>query len=475
MMGVYAKDGLYQTDRNIYKAVMYGDFLTAWWTVSKFITKRELEKVHKNIMLNIALNPYTLDLAPRGFGKSTIGDVDYCITKILRNPDIRILIGSKTQMQAEAFVKEVRTHLEQNDDLIRIFGEMVGYPWKDKEFTVKKRKHIKKEATLTALGASGAVISKHFDIIIADDLVGFENARTETQREKLKEWFYSSLLPTLEPEGELHVLGTRYNPLDLYEDLIKSGNYRVQIQRAIQQDGKSLWEKKFSIKKLRQIEAESGKIIFSMQYQNETELAKGSIFKYKYFKYYDDYEIDRSGNVYVSYTDNNGKKFKKPVTVYFGVDLAIEQKETDDFYVLMVIGIDDEKNVFVLDYIRERLTFNQQLNTVLRYADKFPGVERIGIEANAYQAAMVQELKRQTLLPVVGLKTVKDKVTRAMRRSAIFENGKVYFRTNMGNFEEELLLFPEVDHDDRFDAFDFACQASEKSRVRVLDRSEFSV
>ena len=90
----------------------------------------------------------------------------------------------------------------------------------DREFTVNKRSIIKKEATLTALGASGAVISKHFDVIIGDDLVGLENARTEKQRSNLKEWFYSSLFPTLEPDGEIHILGTRYNPLDLYEDLI---------------------------------------------------------------------------------------------------------------------------------------------------------------------------------------------------------------------------------------------------------------
>ena len=94
--------------------------------------------------------------------------------------------------------------------------------WNDREFTVNKRSIIKKEATLTALGASGAVISKHFDVIIGDDLVGLENARTEKQRSNLKEWFYSSLFPTLEPDGEIHILGTRYNPLDLYEDLIKS-------------------------------------------------------------------------------------------------------------------------------------------------------------------------------------------------------------------------------------------------------------
>lgn len=247
------------------------DFEVAYYLVCKYITKRSVQDLHKSIISNISSSKSTLDLAPRGFGKSTVGDVDYCITKILRDPNIRIMIGSKTQTQAEAFLKEVRTHFEQNTELLRIFGDWKKSKdnvWNDREFTVNKRTVIKKEATLTALGASGAVISKHFDVIIGDDLVGLENARTERQRANLKEWFYSSLFPTLEPDGEIHILGTRYNPLDLYEDLIKSKDYVVNIQRAIQTingEKRSLWEAKFSLKRLEEIAKQSGKIIFNMQ------------------------------------------------------------------------------------------------------------------------------------------------------------------------------------------------------------------
>lgn len=217
-----------ERDAMIKYLIQEADFEIAYYLVCTYITKRNVMDLHKSIISNISNNKSTLDLAPRGFGKSTVGDVDYCITRILRDPNIRIMIGSKTQTQAEAFLKEVRTHFEQNEDLIRIFGDWKTSKdnvWNDREFTVNKRSIIKKEATLTALGASGAVISKHFDVIIGDDLVGLENARTEKQRSNLNEWFYSSLFPTLEPDGEIHILGTRYNPLDLYEDLIKSTHY----------------------------------------------------------------------------------------------------------------------------------------------------------------------------------------------------------------------------------------------------------
>ena len=461
-------------------------FEVAYYLVCTYITKRSVQDLHKSIISNISSNKSTLDLAPRGFGKSTVGDVDYCITRILRDPNIRIMIGSKTQTQAQAFLKEIRTHFEQNDNMLRIFGDWKTHKdnvWNDREFTVNKRNIIKKEATVTALGASGAVISKHFDIIIGDDLVGLENARTERQRANLKEWFYSSLIPTLEPDGEIHILGTRYNPLDLYEDLIKSGNYTINIQKAIQVvDGveSSLWEGKFTIEKLKQIRAESGKIIFNMQYQNDTELAKGKIFKAKYFKYYEEYKLDYDfQTAKIRIKNAEGIDQWKKVRVYMGADLAISEKENEDndYFVLMMIGVDDEKNVYVLEYVKERLTFNSQLNTIISYGrNKYPMVERVGVETVAYQKSLAQELRRLSLLPIININTSKDKVTRAMRRSANFENGKVFFRENMDDLEECLLLFPEVDHDDLFDALDFAMTVADAgNEIRVLNREDFMI
>ena len=473
-------------DKIIKEIILTADFETAYYTVCKYITCRTLQPLHASIIHNVSDNQASMDLAPRGHGKSTIGDVDFCITKVLRNPDIRIMIGSKTQTQASAFLKEIRTHFEQNVNLIRIFGDWKksrDNVWNDKEFTVNRRTVIKKEATVSALGASGAVVSKHFDIIIGDDLVGFENARTEAQRKVLKEWFYSSLYPTLEPDGEIHILGTRYSPMDLYEDLIKSKNYKVNVQQAITiKDGQevSLWESKFSLEKLRSIREEAGLIIFNMQYQNNTELAKGKIFKYRYFKHFEEYEVDYALNrVRVKVLDAKGVPFWIPVRIYMGADLAISEDETsnNDYFVLTVIGVDKNKNVYVLDYLKERLSFNAQLNAILDYGrNKFPMVERIGVETVQYQKSLAQEIRRLSLLPVINIQTSKDKVTRAMRRSALFENGKVWFRIGMDDLEECLLLFPEVDHDDLFDGLDFALTVADQGNsARVLNRDDFNI
>lgn len=401
----------------------------------------QVERHHQRILSQITGSKKTLDLAPRGFGKSTIGDIGYCLWRIAQNRNIRILIVSNTQGQAEAFLREMKYHMEGNTRLLELFGSFRSDKWTESELFVSGRTISAKEGSLTALGASGAVISKHFDIIIADDVADFENSRTELQRKKLSEWYRTALLPTLEPHGELHVLGTRYNPNDIYQELIDSRQYSAQIERAIQPDNTSLWATKFTLEDLLNKKSELGSIIFDMQYQNDITLAKqGRIFRYEWMQFYD---IAPAG-----------------LKIYQGCDLAISEKETSDYFVLTTIGIDANENTYVLDLFRERLSFKSQQEVIKLKNGQWHPIS-IGIEANAYQKALAQELIRTSSLPIKELQTVKDKVTRAQRRSALFENRKVFLRKDMTVMIDELCLFPDAAHDDCFDAFDFAVTVSE--------------
>ena len=44
-----------------------------------------------------------------------------------------------------------------------------------------------------------------------------------------------------------------------------------------------------------------------------------------------------------------------PLNVYIGVDLAYEANARSDYQVIMVIGIDSDRNIYVLDFYREHL------------------------------------------------------------------------------------------------------------------------
>ena len=63
-----------------------------------------------------------LQLAPRGYGKSTVLTIARAVYEVLRNPNIRILIASNTQHQAEVFLREIKFHLALNEKVIDAFG-----------------------------------------------------------------------------------------------------------------------------------------------------------------------------------------------------------------------------------------------------------------------------------------------------------------------------------------------------------------
>ena len=77
----------------------------------------------------------------------------------------------------------------------------------------------------------------------------------------------------------------------------------------------------------------------------------------------------------------------------------------------------------------------------------------------AYQAVVVQELLRQTTLPIKGVTPDKDKVTRAQPLALRYEQGLVSHEQLPSWFEDELLAFPQGAHDDSVDALVYAYQA----------------
>lgn len=147
--------------------------------------------------------------------------------------------------------------------------------------------------------------------------------------------------------------------------------------------------------------------------------------------------------------------------IYMGVDPAISQKSSSDFFCICVIGIDGAGNIYVLDVVRERLTFDRQIQIIKRKHNEWrPDI--VGIEKVAYQEALIQHIRQEyPEMRIQEIQTVKDKVSRAYNRSGLFENGKVFIRKDMHLFIDEFVLFPDAQHDDQFDAFDFALDVAD--------------
>jgi predicted phage terminase large subunit-like protein len=149
--------------------------------------------------------------------------------------------------------------------------------------------------------------------------------------------------------------------------------------------------------------------------------------------------------------------------VALGVDLAISRKSTADYTALVAV-MKVERGWHVIHAERFRAGFHEALKRIERAAERL-GAETVAVEAVAYQAAMVQELLRQTSLPVKPVKPSADKVTRFTPVAARFEAGQVYVAPGLPHdFREEVLAFPFGEHDDYCDALVYAVQAVGRER-----------
>lgn len=434
----------------------------------------------KHKALNMEGQKWHLALAPRGGGKTTIMTISSIILDILKNPTIRILIASKTDSNAVEMLSEIKKKLESKK-LQEIFGPQIGKIWNDGEITVPGRDEAEgaaKGKTVATIGVGSALASRHFDKIYADDLVDDTNSITEAQRDKIYNWFYKILDPTLMPDGEMSLIGTRYHYADLYGTLIdktftkkskKTGKtikeYYIRIPALIEKKDShkfrkkadkyiSFWAERFSVKFLLRKKRDQGTIIFNSQYQNDTEAMQGKIFKYEWFEWYKKEDI----NI-------------KELLVFQGVDLAIKQKDNADKFAHCTIGVDPKtKDIYVLDYYNRVTHYSRQKRVIGKRFVKYDPV-RVGVEANGYQASLLQDMRDNPKLAKVRafpVFTDTDKTARAWKMSAYFERGQVHLREGMTELQAHLLKMPDGRYKDLFDALDIAIQMAfgKKRKVR---------
>jgi predicted phage terminase large subunit-like protein len=147
--------------------------------------------------------------------------------------------------------------------------------------------------------------------------------------------------------------------------------------------------------------------------------------------------------------------------VVIGVDLAISEKQGADYTAITALSRDPSTGiVYVREIERHRCAFNDVLTRVKEAAARWsPAI--IAVEQVQYQAAVVQELTRTTRLPVRGVRPDRDKLTRFMPLLTRFEQHQVRIDPSKTPAwaREEMLAFPEGQHDDGVDSLSLAWAA----------------
>jgi len=421
---------------------------------------------HLAMMRYQFMHPKTLQLAFRGAGKSTTCTIAKAIFYLVKDPNLRICLASKSTGNSQGFLKEIKGHFENNQRFEEVFGTYFDphkvAKWDNSEIEILPRTRHSKEASITCVGVAGTIVSKHYDIIISDDLVDEENSRTRHMRDKTRTWFYKTLDPCLMPpdsniphRGEHHVLGTRYHYDDLYGHFIENElKNRHQIIPGLDENGNSPWPELYPPEFFHEKKENSGTIIFNAQYQCDTEAMKGEVFEF------DDCQII------------NEDEIPPNLRIFMGTDLAVTEKNQNDQFASVVIGKDRNQNIYILDAVMAHLGWSAQLRAWFTMYDEWDPI-RAGVETNAYQDVFRQAIKEADKdYRVVPIFTDKDKMTRAWKLQPIFEGKRVFFRRGMDKLRDQFVLFPNHKLKDGFDAFDLANRTSMKKRKRPRRRYE---
>lgn len=360
-----------------------------------------------------------LTLLPRDHQKSAM--IAYRVAwTVINNPDIRILYISATSNLAEKQLKMIKDIL--TTDKVRYYwpeliNENEGYreKWTNSEISIdhpKRKEEGVRDPTIFTGGLTTSLTGLHCDIAVLDDTVVPENAYSEEGRNKVKTQY--SLLASIESTGAKEwVVGTRYHPKDLYNELIgmeedvfdlegdvieKTPVYEVfqrQVENRGDGTGEFLWPKQarsdgkwfgFDREELARKKAKYlDKAQFRAQYYNDPNDPEKSGIRRNYFQYYNKMHLKREGS-YWFFKDNR-------LNVYAAIDFAYSVAKKADYSALVVIGIDANGMIYILDIDRFKTdSIKEYFQRILDMHVKWD-FRKLRAEVTSAQKAIVQELK----------------------------------------------------------------------------------
>jgi len=171
-------------------------------------------------------------LIPRDCYKSTVGSKSLPLWILIQDdfcgsPGIehRILLGSASSENSQKNIRSLKQQVEKNNVLQWLFPEIIPdlsrTTWTD-DALLFPRKGVYGENTIECAGIDTHLVSRHYTVMIFDDLEDDKSMESPSVRRRVLDWYRASeALFVNTREGYLLVIGTRWGIDDLYYHIIK--------------------------------------------------------------------------------------------------------------------------------------------------------------------------------------------------------------------------------------------------------------
>lgn len=402
---------------------------------------------------------------------------------VTKYPDRDVILTSYEADFAASWGRKSRDHVEEHPE----FGVLVSNDGRAaSDWHVKGRR-----GGMRTAGAGGPITGKGAHLMIVDDAVkNNEDALSQVQRNKLGQWFTSTVRTRLEPGGVGILMATRWHEDDLIGRVsAKPGRWFYLNLPALafteseadqfeqpfpdpmgRAPGEALCPPRYTAAQLGFVREHgdpdddnglSGEYWFNAMYQGIPEIEGGGIIP-RPFAYYTTEATDSGTTFVLERRDGSVERVDRRKCIIFStMDLAASVKTSADWTVWALWAVTPQRDLLLLNVHRVRMESPDHADQTRRWyrERESEGIRYAGIENKTFGLSLVQALIREPGISVRPIQVDGDKVARAIPAGNGIANGRVFFPRGasfLPEWEAELVKFPNARHDDQVDTFSMA-------------------
>lgn len=364
---------------------------------------------------------------PPDHSKTTTITENYVTWRVCQDPNIRVILVSKTEDMAKKFLKAIKDRLAESDTYIKLqtdFGPFAeeAAAWSANKIYVSGADSGEHTPTIQAIGMGGQIYGNRADLVILDDCILGSNAH---QFERQINWIQTEVVNRVASHGgRILLVGTRLAPVDLYREIFKPEYYadeespwtyltqpaveeyaekpenwvtlwprtnRPPVTRQgralVSQDENGLWPAKDGLalaKERRKTSARNWALVFQQE-----DVAEDSIFDPKDLQACT--EERRYAGRMIGGQPGHRRFGMDGLYVVAGLDPAAV-----NYTAAVVVGLDRSTGKrYVLNVFNKPGVLPHQLRQMMHeWTDKY-GIQEWRVERNAFQQSIVQDIELQ--------------------------------------------------------------------------------
>lgn len=438
--------------------------------------------------------------APRGHAKSTNFTFKDSLHATLYLYKHYIIILSDSSDQAEGFLSDIKTEMEDNQEIRLDFGNQQGKVWKSTVILTTGGVKIE------AIGSGKKVRGRRHgawrpDLLVLDDIENDENVNTPDQRRKLDSWFKKAVSKAGDTYTDIMYIGTILHYDSLLSNTLKNPEYESRTYRAVisfsdrddlwdkwtelytnlfDPDHKQharefyleheaemlkgtevLWPEKLDYYKLMVIKVSDGDAAFNSELQNDPIDPDSASFQEEWMDYYEPELVDFKDirYVFVGANDPSLGKNKKSDTSAI-INLAVDLYS--GYLYIEMASIEKRKPDQIIKDIFEA---NRRLKR-----DYGKGFYKFGVETVQFQYFFKEVMAQLSAelgeyIPIEEIQSTVNKMLRIESLQPYIKNGYIKFNAKHKTLIKQLLEYPMGRNDDGPDALQMAVALALTIRV----------